>query len=122
MSKCKNCIHFDLCQVAPIILKIMGYDFKIAEETNCSHYKSKSLLVELPCEVGTPVFFFVEDVDSKIFSGKVVSITYEQNTIWIYCRYDNGLTYHHTIDDIGKTLFFTEEQAKAKLKEKENLK
>ena len=105
MSKCENCVHCAVCGL------VQYYS------NGCHHFKDKSLFVELPCKVGTTVHSVVEADDSKVFNGKVVSITYEQNTIWIYCRYDNGLTYHHTVDDIGKTLFFTEEQAKEKLKE-----
>ena len=105
MSKCKNCIHFQICDLAYF-------------HGGCIQYKDKSLFVKLPCKPGSPVHFVVEDVDSKIFDGKVYSVTFEQNTTWIYCRYDNGLTYHHTVDDIGKTLFFVKKEAEKALAER----
>ena len=121
MSKCLNCIHNGVC--AELIAHAKHQSVELVKEIlnltpTCDHYKDKSLCVELPCEVGKPVFFFVDDgVKSELFNGKVFSIIYEQNQIWIYCSYENGLTFHHTIDDIGKKLFFNKEDVERKLKE-----
>lgn len=55
---------------------------------------------------------------AEIFEGKVCSVTQESKNMWIFCRYDNGLTYHHTADDIGESVFLTREEAEAALKER----
>ena len=102
MSKCDNCLCNPVC------------DHNKYGWENCNNFKDKSLFVELPCEVGTPVFFICEN---EIFEGKIVSFIKQHNVVYVYCRYDIGLTYYHNIEDIGKTVFLTEEQAKAKLKE-----
>lgn len=56
MSKCENCIHFDMCaelhayyhkcekeKVIPFMCR------EQTEKLNCDHYKDKSLCVDLPC-------------------------------------------------------------------------
>lgn len=63
MSKCENCIHFDMCA------ELHAYYHKVEKEMvipfmcdenneklNCDHYKDKSLIVELPCKVGDEVW------------------------------------------------------------------
>lgn len=45
MSKCENCIHYDVCY--DIIEYGELHDFK--ENGDCPHFKDKSLCVELPC-------------------------------------------------------------------------
>jgi hypothetical protein len=113
MSKCDNCVKSDVCRIRtyPSQYGLTG--------DGCDHCKDKSLFVELPCKAGNEAFFKVDFADI-IAKGTVISIIYDQNNIWVYCRYDNGLTYRHPIDDIGKTLFFTQEQAERKLKELES--
>ena len=106
-ERCYNCIHCEPCSAKGGLSQ---------DGTICNNYKDKSLFVELPCKVGVEALFKVDFADI-IAKGKVISIIYDQNNIWVYCRYDNGLTYHHPIDNIGKTLFFTQEQAERKLRE-----
>ena len=85
-------------------------------------------VIVLPKElqVGNKVYFI--DVDEKyIHNGKIYSITkelnYEENGFitWVYCRYNDGLTYTHPIEDYGVELFATKEEAQAKLKKCEKL-
>lgn len=73
-------------------------------------------------QVGNKVYFI--DIEEKyIHNGKIYSITkelnYEENgfIIWVYCRYNDGLTYTHPIEDYGVELFTTKEEAQAKLEE-----
>lgn len=73
-------------------------------------------------QVGNKVYFI--DVEEKyIHNGKIYSITKELNykengfITWVYCRYNDGLTYTHPIEDYGVELFATKKEAQAKLKE-----
>lgn len=113
--KCENCIHNVICSADAYFKSIDDC------EKYCCHYKDKSLFVEFPCKVGTPVYFIEEEVenddDRVIFDGRVVSFIKQQNVVDMYCRYDVGLTYYHNIEDIGKTVFLTKEEAEKKLKE-----
>ena len=47
MSKCENCIHYDVCE--------MFGNIRYREEHSCRTFKDKSLFVELPCKVGDKV-------------------------------------------------------------------
>ena len=46
-------------------------------------------------------------------------LNYEENGFitWVYCRYDDGLTFTHPIQDYGVELFATKEEALRKLDE-----
>ena len=104
---------------------------KIAKILNEQDQKIKELeqrianCIELPQElqVGGKIFWANED---GLYSGKVYAITKDLNykadgfNIWIYCVYNNGLTFYHLIKDFGVELFATEEEAKAKLEEIQN--
>lgn len=46
MKKCENCYHYEVCSDI--------YDLTDVFE-DCEHFKGKSLIVELPCEVGDTV-------------------------------------------------------------------
>jgi hypothetical protein len=57
---------------------------------------------------------------TDIFEGKVCSISKQEDALWIFCRYDNGLTYWYTESDIGRKLFLTREEAEKALERSEN--
>lgn len=50
MSKCENCIHGNMC--------FSRFAYRETEDVleDCTNFKDKSLFVELPCKVGTPVY------------------------------------------------------------------
>ena len=74
-----------------------------------------------PCKVGAEIFGLFDNDDEQrkeIYDGKVLCYSLDENNLlWARMRYKNGLTYWHTIDDFGKTVFLTKEEAEAKLKE-----
>lgn len=74
-----------------------------------------------PCKVGAKIFGVFDNDDEQrkeIYEGKVLCFSLDENNLlWARMRYKNGLTYWHTIDDFGKTVFLTPEEAEAKLKE-----
>ena len=77
--------------------------------------------IVLPKElhIGCKIFWANED---SVYSGKLCAVTKDIKpngdvNIWLYCLYDNGLSYSHLIKDFGVELFATEEEAEAKLKE-----
>lgn len=71
------------------------------------------LLARLPCKVGDVVFAVAGYND--VFCGKVYAISTCDGTNWFSVRYDNGLRFDHTWDEIGKIVFFTREGAEVEL-------
>ena len=77
--------------------------------------------IVLPKElhIGCKIFWANED---GVYCGKLCAVTKDIKpngdvNIWLYCLYDNGLSYSHLIRDFEVELFATEEEAEAKLKE-----
>ena len=75
-----------------------------------------------PCKVGAEIFGVFDNDDEQrkeIYEGKVICFSLDENNLlWARMRYKNGLTYWHTIDDFGKTVFLTREEAEQALAER----
>ena len=72
----------------------------------------------LPCRVGDTVYVENGDDEAPHFvdAGKVFAIGIDEGGImWFSVRYESGLKYYHTSNEIGKTLFLTREEAESKL-------
>ena len=82
--------------------------------------------VELPCAVGTSVWFVTcvcDEIGKEKYDaleGEVISFSMQKYELWVYCHYKCGLTYWHTIDGFKADVFLTPEEANKKLKELEN--
>ncbi len=117
MSKCENCIHYDMC-----LWQKGGVNLMLAEN-NCDFFKDKSLFVELPCKVGDTVFLCDCLCDEKgkeefgILAGEVLNFSISNDKLWVYCRYKCGLTFFHDIDNFGNTVFLDRAEAERKLSE-----
>ena len=85
-------------------------DYEDAEE--------QGLLLRLPCKVGDTVYSIAND--GKIYPLKATREVRIVNGVFHIicesCRYSDLLSY----DDIGKTVFLTQEEAEHKLKEGEH--
>lgn len=68
-----------------------------------------------PCKVGTKVYY-VDFENNAVFCGQIVSYSLDAARLWVYCRYDVGFNYWYPIEEIGKTVFLTREDAEAALK------
>ena len=81
-----------------------------------------------PCKVGDTVFFVNEQCDENgdehlaISEGECASISMQKEGLWIYCRYTDGLTYWHKIDEeFEKEVFLSEAEAKYALKNRRSV-
>lgn len=77
--------------------------------------------VELPCEVGSTVYSISETDEEDNFNpwidaGRVVSFSIDVN-LWIYVRYNSGLTMWYTKDSFDEEVYITLEEAEARLAE-----
>lgn len=118
---CKDCYHCKNCHLR--IALNMDYDevknkYITKMENWCKDFKDKSLIVELPCEIGTELF--LSDYlmahhrlkEYKFIGTRVVMV--------IEC-FEFQRTCRRFLDEhFGKTVFLTKEEAEAKLKELEN--
>lgn len=91
-------------------------------EELADHLLANGVIVP-PCKAGDKVYFVNERCDENadeyidISVGEVVSFSMQKEGLWAYCRYEDGLTYWHIVDeDFGKTVFLTKEEAEAALK------
>lgn len=112
---CKDCIHYKACDDS--------YNFVDEKDIDkiCLEFEDKSHFIELPCKVGDTVFCFSpcfkEDSDIKleVVEAKVVEVRAIASVL--------GLNF--SIDNIGKTVFLTREEAEKALghsrKEDENV-
>ena len=110
---CKDCVHYEVCV----------FHTKGTENEKCMHFKPKSRIVELPCEVGQTVYFAVEDYhDSAIIDE--IRIT-KQGIVFDWSQYEVGVDITELwdqdefgIEAIGKTVFLSREEAENALKER----
>ena len=77
--------------------------------------------VELPFEVGSIVYMIHEMDEEDKFNpwidvGKVVSFSFD-GKLWIFVRYNSGLTMWYTKDSFDKEVYITLEAAEARLAE-----
>jgi hypothetical protein len=88
------------------------------------HYKSKSLFVELPCKVGDKVYLLMGSTTP--IEAFVMSVEFFYNWVsknietHLDLRIFKNFPVHKRVEDFGKTVFLTKEEAEQKLKELEN--
>ena len=103
MSKCENCIHYDVCL--------------FTKDKVCDHFKDKSLFVELPCEWGKDVYTVVKGckrpLKTKLFA---IGVTEDGYTVYNPTEYPKGVFGINGVI-LGENTFANEKQAEAKLKE-----
>ena len=122
---CKDCYGYEICaefgsEHLPSDLDSRYFDYKDIDnvEQECSCFKGKKRIVELPnVEIGQELFYidgFTRTVESDIVSR----LTWEQTDLGVQTGVwseNNGFS--EFFNDIGKTLFLTKVEAEAKLKE-----
>jgi hypothetical protein len=136
---CKDCIHYDVCHrrinsidFLPVIkgkVSISSIMYKKCDdvEKHCLHFKDKSRIIEPTLNVGEKVWFLHRS-SNEICEATVTRVEYNYFTNpqeWIEIEYISSsigkLTYKTRIDlMLGKVVFFTKEEAEAKLKELNN--
>ena len=126
MSRLTN--HFDYCEC----FECNGYDEEFAKENMCKYLNTsrdkcldrniynklveyedleeQGLLLKLPCKVGDKIYQ-IEDNYIYEFDAKSIDIR-KENEEYIFCiEYGD-----YKLDDIGKTVFLTKEEAEKELK------
>lgn len=110
--KCKECVHNEVCEEST------PYG-----EHDCEDFKSKSLLVELPCKVGDKVYILGCKTDKdelEIFEDVVVEVIirhFDEYQIRRIRVKDFGNSGYINFCYLGKTVFLDRAEAEKKLKE-----
>ena len=116
---CKDCIHVKVCgeyvaglaAARGVIIDNQAELEEILECDDCEHFKDRSRLKELPCNVGDTVYYF--NSAGKIFSQKVSGFIV--NYVGILADSDVIFDSHL----MGDRFFSTREEAEQALKLKE---
>ena len=114
---CKDCFHYEACKFYTDKTK-----FNLPKNAeNCSDFKDKSKIVELPCKVEDTVYFVSENI-LEIAKGKIKEIIINKHNNKIMNVDFGYMCKQFDIEYVGKTVFLTQEEAEARLKElKENV-
>lgn len=108
---CKDCLHYGVCS---------GHAFeeKYCDKDNCLDYTNRSEWVHLPCRLNLPKelyrYMFDDDYKKIVVKCKVGKITGYGFTL---IHYPDGREWEYDYDRIGKTVFFTQEEAEKAIKE-----
>lgn len=138
MSKCENCIHYEVCDHYHMATDTGEYAYQNIDleeredvEEICDHFKDKSLFVELPCKVGTECFEILKNCFKckyhkySVFKGYICEakkvldeVDFDKDCKYTIVKGIFGTTISFlNIKDFGKTVFLTKEEAEARLKE-----
>ena len=103
---CKDCIHYEVCEDF--------YDSYTLDliHGSCINFDEKSEYMHLPCKVGDSCWF--------IRNNKIIKTTIEKIVLkekGLYLKLSCNSLYETTCISIGKTVFFTYEEAEKVLKE-----
>ena len=108
--KCENCLHCEVC--------IFARQYRGTNK--CPDFADKDLYIKLPCKVGTKVYALAtpcggcEHYNLSLEQSLKICRNCEKQEI-AECTFDNEL-----IDEFGKTVFLTREDAEKKLEEFKN--
>lgn len=131
MATCADCAHVEVCKTWDSSGEIQKDNYKIFQ--NCPHFKDRSRFLELPCKVGDTAWIIVryKNGNGHFYTGIVTGVhVTDRKTIYkLPCKRFNYIVIrflqtdslkHINFNEIGKTVFFTKEQAEQALKEREN--
>ena len=113
---CKDCLHYEACNYW---LKKENKYLASAEGFICDNFTDRSEWVHLPCNI-SDVFFRTIPWRNTIDECIVSSLTQKADKTW-KIRLTSGIfrtTFEILVNDIGKTVFFTREEAEKALEEK----
>ena len=118
---CKDCIHYDVCSklCTGIDMNLFMKDDNTTASESCTDFKDKSKIIDLPCKVGDKLYDISEllmpqcySPEMYIFNADDICIS-KDNRDFIFTIDGNDYRY----EDFGKSVFFSNEEAFAKLKE-----
>lgn len=129
VKQCKTCIHARVCYIKSNRENYTG-GLKVSP---CEFHRTETDTLVLPCKVGDPVYMLVYYQGGRPSHYKVktcigIHISYEKavrhrtgtETKYLVVNSDIGHAEHIPFREIGKNVFFSEEEAKKAIEEKLN--
>ena len=122
---CKDCIHYEPCRDTYYNDEEQtripfGFFEQGGIDKACAFFKDKSKFIELPCKVGdilyVPTRNFISEYRIDYFHLGKYGICYSTSVI-------EGIStrlFTDSIENIGKTVFLTKEEAEQALRERNN--
>ena len=116
---CEKCIHYEVCDLNRRLSRNTN---SLMYDKECRLFKDKSLYIELPCKVGDTVYsvkgnFIKSDTVVGFHLGRFPTLRGQARKEYLVCYNINYLS-HIDIAQIGKTVFFTQEEAEKALAER----
>ena len=122
-KECTDCVHYELCLHQEKFLiehnrkdLIRRYGFGLSEPEICCNFRDRSRFVELPCKLGDTLFVPTRNFVSEY---KIVSFHVCGKGIWYRTNVIKGILTRlisDNVENIGKTVFLTREEAEQALK------
>lgn len=109
---CKDCIHYEACKS---LFQHYGDELAVeALETDgrCDEFEDKSLYIKLPCKIGDSIYRCGRE---EIWEWQIAFAEIFPDETYLIDDRDNLFG----VEEIGKTVFLTREEAEAALKEME---
>ena len=116
---CTRCLYEVACDLNG---RMSGNNNPLKYDKECPIFKDKSLYTELPCKVGDTVYsvkggFIKSDTVVGFHLGRFPTLRGQARKEYLVCYNINYLS-HIDIAQIGKTVFFTREEAEKALAER----
>lgn len=117
MATCKDCIHYEVCKTekgSTVFYRegLLSSTYDQVDKICGALFKDRSRFVELPCKVGDTVYW---DILGKPVEDEITNITIYDNCTRVFLK--KGISFD--IEDIGRMIFLSREQAEQALKERE---
>ena len=112
-EECKSCLYYEICNAIGLV------GIESTEKIKCVRYKDRSRFVELPCKLGDTLFVPTRNFVSEY---KIVSFHVCGEGIWYRTNVIKGILTRlisDNVENIGKTVFLTREEAEQALKERD---
>ena len=117
MVTCKDCLHNHVCALWRAQEGQDAKSWSDSDDWDCDYFADKSRFVELPCKVGDAIYNVDPSVTVPIES-KIYEIGFRSGILTFRAARKGYFTLAFTENDIGKTVFFTREEAEAALAER----
>ena len=137
MAICKDCLYVEVCSAYLLEsykrAHLLAPDPEVIRNLkcdDCEFFKDSSRFVELPCKVGDIAYIihrsknggsFIQEVSvSGIHLRDKIGYRNRPRAEYLVVRGNVNLSKHINLKEIGKTVFFTREEAEQALKERES--
>lgn len=121
---CKDCVHYEACEISSVYFgeekgskSFREYEKRQNVELDCDQFKDKTQLVELPCKVGDILYEITERRIKSHWVKCIVRRVVLRIEVGLegYISAKCGTTISVPLQNIGKTVFLTREEAEKAL-------